>query len=262
MNMRQIPRLIPIWLWITVVIIIVVLSSSCKGGRSLGKGSVGTVVTPQTPQEINERNTVPMPPFEPLPPIPIIPPKNDPVITTNAVRSVPTAPESKPAKANPVIVNPKPAGESQSITPTINKNAPPVKLSPVKEEVKTPATIVEGGGVVITPPLKNSQTDNKATSPEIAGPCEVAPPAESFNWIELSLNYLLFILIAIFIWVVYDIFKTKKNTPQKIRHQNGVKKTRKKRSVKKKASPKKKLEEYKKTIPKGQFFKNDEKPKQ
>ena len=251
------PRLIPIWVWIAAIIIIVILSSSCRGGRSLGKGSAGTVITPQTPQEINERNR---PVFEPLPPIPIVPPQSNPISTTNAVRSTPGPPKHAPIKANPIIVDPKPVGELTPFKPTVSTNLL-TKLPPVKTE-KLPPKIVEGGCVIITPPTKNPQTDNKATSPEIAGPCEATPPAkaDSFDWIELILNYLVVILFAILIWVIYDIIKRRGSSTvnrlsnTKLKKAPSKKKTTKKKATKKKTTSKKKLEEYKKTIPKGLFF--------
>jgi len=186
-------KLIPIWLWVSVIIIIVLLCSSCRGGRSLGKGSAGTVIVPQTPQEINEKNAAPRPPLEPLPPTPIsitpAPPKNPTVITPTpvappvappaapleSVRSTPTLPESKSAEANPVIINPKPAGESKSFSPTVSTT--PVKL----------------------PPVKNPQTDDKATSP-----APQAITASLINWGELISYWLFVILMVVFGWIIYD----------------------------------------------------------
>ena len=229
--MNKFPRLIPIWLWVTAIIIIVMLCSSCRGGRSLGKGSAGTVIVPQTPQQINERNNRPppnivLPPLEPLAPIPIVPPVRT---HTNAVRSSPVLPEPKSVKANPVIINPKPAGKPTPFTPTINNNTPPAKIN---------AKLIEGDGgcVVITPSAKNLPTDNKATTPEIAD--ETAPEKqEAFSWIKLFGNYLLFILVAIIIWGIYDIIKNKffKPAPSngKLRHKNGVKRATKRKKSKK-----------------------------
>ena len=208
--MDKAPRLIPIWLWVAAIIIITLLCSSCRGGRSLGKGSAGTVIIPQTPQQINERNRTPL---EPLPPTPVAP--------LEAVRSTPTPPESKPAEANPVIINPKPAGELKPFQPTVGNTpkliTPPVKSPPTDNKATTP--------IVITPPAKNLPTDNKATTPEIDLENSVIiteisseaalTEAESFNWVELLLNYLLFIIVAIFIWTIYDIIKGGKPKPKK-----------------------------------------------
>ena len=246
-------RLIPIWLWIVITITIVLLCSSCRGGRSLGNGSAGTVIIPQTPKQINERNR---PDFAPLPPVPIIPPRPTPQLTTNAVRSTPTTPKQSSAKADPVVVDPKPAGKATSFTPTVNNNTPPVDV-----KTKTPPTkLIEGDGgcVIITPNPKNPPIDDKIITPTPTDN-KATIEAESFNWWELLSNYLLFLFIAIFIWAIYDIIKIsrKKEQPKTAKR----KRSPSKKKVKRKGS-KKKLEKYKKTIPKGSFLKNNEKPKQ
>jgi len=195
-------KLIPIWLWVSVIIIIVLLCG-CRGGRSLGKGSAGTVIVPQTPQEINEKNAAPI--LEPLPPTPIsiapAPPKNPTVITPPVVKLPPAPPvkltpaKTRPtptpnssAKANPVIVNPKSAGEQKPFAPThSNRNAPPAKLVNV---IKLPPDD-NGKG---TPPL-----------PQIAGPCEAAPEERPFiKWSELISYWLFVILMIVFGWIIYD----------------------------------------------------------
>ena len=199
-------KLIPVWLWVAVIIITVLLCG-CRGGRSLGKGSAGTVIVPQTPQEINERNAAPRPPLEPLPPTPIsiapAPPKNPtvtptpPVAPPKSVRSTPTPPESKSAEANPVIINPKPAGELKPFSPTVNTI--PVKLPPVKAK-ELPSKLVEEGGVIITAQAKNLQTDDKATSP-----APQAISASFINWGKLISYWLFVILMIVFGWIIYDI---------------------------------------------------------
>jgi hypothetical protein len=245
--MKDIPRVLP--LSVVLLLIILFAMCGCRGGRSLGKGSAGTVIIPQTPQEINERNR---PVFEPLPPIPIVPPQSNPIVSTNAVRSTPTPPKHAPIKANPIIVDPKPVGELTPFRPTVSTNLL-TKLPPVKTE-KLPSKIVEGDGgcVIITPNPKNPQTDNKATAEAngfpLCDPMETAE-TESFNWAELLLNYLLFIIIAIFIWTIYDIFKNKK-TPAKKAIKSRRRASKNTKTTKKKGS-KKKLEEYKKEIPSG-----------
>ena len=221
--MDKLPRFIPIWLWTTAVVVgMVILCSSCKGGKSLGGGSAGTVITPKTPQEINRENA---------PSLTLDPPK------ISSARSAPVPPKNESAKANPVIINPKSAGEVRSFTPTISRNGPPVSLPPVKlPPVKTsPAT--DNERVIITSPAKNLPADNRATSPEIAGPCEAAPSENKFGWVELISNYFLFIILAIFIWTIYDILKIRRRVPDKVRKQNGVKKATKnpiKKAVKRK----------------------------
>ena len=191
---------------LVLIIFWITTCQGCRGGRSLGEGSAGTVIIPQTPQQINERNT---PTLEPLPPPPIIQTNLEPIApvteapaSTNTpasssatpvkpipqapVKSTPTTPMTS-IKANPVVVNPKPAGELKPFSPTISDTT-----------------------TLITPPMKNLPTDNKATAEANDFPlCDPMETAEtkSFNWIELLLNYLLFIIIAIFIWTIYDIIR-------------------------------------------------------
>tara|TARA_Y100000588_G_scaffold371666_1_gene443263 strand:- start:2640 stop:3407 length:768 start_codon:yes stop_codon:yes gene_type:complete len=255
--MKDIPRLLPIWVTL-LLLLIIIQQCGCRGGRSLGNGSAGTIITPQTPQEINESNReeelprLPMPPLEPLPPVPIVPPQSSPIVTAEAVRSNSVEIESKSAKANPVIVNPKSAGELKSLTPTINRNAPPVNLPTIKlpkENNKEIAT-------VITPQPKSSQSDNKATSVET----KVGEKKDkvTFNWGELVLWWMFLFLVVIFGWVIFDIINdciknlrngkkaqslsTKKKSP-KVAAKKTAKKTAKKaakKTVKKKPINKKK----------------------
>jgi hypothetical protein len=253
--MHKIPRLIPAWVWIIVVIIIVIICNSCRGGRSLGSGSAGTVIVPKTPQEINERNNRPI--FEPLPPVPIIPLESGPITSTNAVKSTPIPTKHPPIKANPIKIDPKPAGELTPFTPTIINNAPPINIK------APPVKLPENNGENIQPVPQIERhlqtTDNKATTPEAVGSSETNAP-ESFDWVELILNYLVFILFAILIWVIYDIIKRRGSSTvnrlsnTKLKKAPSKKKTTKKKATKKKTASKKKLEEYKKTIPKGLFF--------
>ena len=50
--MRDIPRLLPIWC-VLFLILTALHQCGCRGGRSIGDGSAGTVIIPKTPQEIN-----------------------------------------------------------------------------------------------------------------------------------------------------------------------------------------------------------------
>ena len=187
--MGETPRLIPVWLLVVVIVIVVFLCSSCRGGRSLGKGSAGTVIVPQTPQEINERNRQPppkiaLPPLEPLPPVTVIPESpTPPAVPAKAVRSTPTLPESNSVEANPVIINPKPAGKLKPFSPSVS-----------------PAPI-------ITAPEKNPPTDNTATDSETAGKSEGLSEEKSY-WSSLTYYYLFLFIAMIFGWVVYDVVQT------------------------------------------------------
>lgn len=212
--MRRNLKLIPIWLLVSVIIIIIVLLFGCRGGRSLGSGSAGTVIVPQTPKQINESNrqpsttpTILIPPVVITPPV-ITPPVvalpviTSPVITPPVVKLPPAPPvkltpaKTRPtptpnssAKANPVIINPKPAGERKSFTPTINRNAPPAKLV----------------NVIKLPPDNNSKG---TPTPQIAGPCKAEPEERAFiNWVQLFWYWLFIIFASIFGWIVYDILQ-------------------------------------------------------
>lgn len=240
--MRDIPRFIPIWLWVIVIITVVVLCASCRGGRSLGGGSAGTVIIPSTPEEINERNKSNIP-LQPLPPVSTAPKELTPTPLEPA-KSRPTPTKQESAKANIGEKDDiKAVGEITPFSPTINRNAPPVKLPPVQIEKET--NIEKNGNTLIKLPTKNLETDNKATASEIAG--EAAPPvkAKSFDWVELILNYLFFIILAIFIWTIYDMIKDRKRD-KTLRHKNGIKKATKKGASRKRAIKKKPVKKAKK----------------
>jgi hypothetical protein len=171
--MKETPRLIPIWLWVSAIIIIVLLCGSCRGGRSLGKGSAGTVIIPQTPQQINERNRQP-------------PPKTTPVAPPKAVRSTPTPPESKSAEANPVIVNPKPAGNPKPFSPSVSS---------------TPELVESGGErVIITPSSKNEKKNEKEPIIQEEDDMKV-------NWVDLSMFYGVCVLGLLILWMSYDVIR-------------------------------------------------------
>ena len=224
--MDKTPRIFPIWFLPLLVLVIfwIVTCQGCRGGRALGNGSAGTVIIPQTPQEINERNYLnrgtpfdlrktdrTQPPVYPLPPLPITPDPQPlpltssvpiapqtPVTPPKAVKSAPALPESKSAEANPVKINPKPAGNPTPFSPTINKNAPPV---------------------IITSPVKNLQTDSKSTDPQVTDSHETAPagekPKNKLNIIELGLWYLFLAMAVLFIYTVYKTIQERKESLKK-----------------------------------------------
>lgn len=225
--MNKTPRLIPIWFLPVLVLITfwIITCQGCRGGRSLGKGSAGTIIVPQTPQQINERNRQPppkivLPPLEPLAPIPIVPPKTTPVaprVPSKAVRSTPTLPESNSVEANPVIINPKPAGKPKPFSPTVSTT--PVKLPPAPKLIEG-----DGGCVIITGSEKNEATDSKATDSKSA-------LGDVDNRWDKLIYYYLFLFIAMILgWVVYDIVQT-----YRLRKELGSKAQVKKKTVKKPA---------------------------
>ncbi len=244
------PRVFPIW-FISLLVLIgfILVQCGCRtGGTRLNPNSAGTII----------RSSDIRPNFQPLPPVPITPPRSTPTVTSNAVRSTPTLPEPQSVKANPVVVNPKPAGELEPFTPTISPTPaklppvklppvklPPVKLPPVKAEVKSSAKLIEGdGGCVVI-------TDDEAAGkgPQIAGPCEAAPVKESTsNWLSLFVFYVACFLGLIILWVIYDIVKDaiemkKQGSPMK-KHLENLKKPAKgtraaRKTIKKKPTKKK-----------------------
>tara|TARA_Y100000310_G_C20692357_1_gene823170 strand:+ start:936 stop:1655 length:720 start_codon:yes stop_codon:yes gene_type:complete len=191
-------RVIPIWLWITVIIIIVLLCSSCRGGRSLGSGSAGTIILPRTPRQINESNRLEKvaPPFDPQPlaPVPIIP------------KSAPVAP-----------IEPSYSGPDTEI---LKKSVTP--------KAETTTIIAGDGGRIPHPPLPKNG-DNKATvtingnddkraedDPRFQAPLveslQQEEPKKSFiNWGELTYYYLFLFLSIILGWIVYDTVKKHKS---------------------------------------------------
>lgn len=192
-------KLIPMWLWVAVIVIIVLLCS-CRGGRSLGSGSAGTVIVPQTPKQINERNRQPPRKLtEPIPPVVVTPPvvtlPTTPPVKLTPAKTRPTTTTNSSAKANPVIINPKPAGgESKPFSPSVSS---------------TPKLIEgDGGCIVITDSSKNPPTDNKATTPKMAGPYEATATSEvTLNWGGIIMLWMILFLAIIFGWIVFDTIK-------------------------------------------------------
>jgi len=233
------PRVFPIWLLPLLVLIgFILIQCGCKtGGTRLNPNSAGTII----------RTNDVRPNFQPLPPAPTAPPRSTPIAIPNPARSAPTLPESQSVKANPVVVNPKSAGELEPFAPTVS--AVPTKLPPA--ETKLPPKIIAGDGGYVRP----LPTDNNTTTPEIAGPREAAPEEEkslSANWVGLFSFFMMCLLGTIGLWVVRDtiadsIQMGKQGTPIKDHLENlkkpakGTKASRKKAiTTKKKATRRKK----------------------
>ena len=227
--MKDIPRLFPLWL-ILFIVIIFAMCGCRTGGTRLNPNSAGTII----------RTSDVRPNFTPLPPVPIAPPVSNPIVLTNAVRSTPVLPEPSPAKANPVIITPEPAGEATPFEPTVSSTQPTL---PELETTKLPL------------PSKKAGDGGCIIAGDIAGPCEAAPEEEegslSTNWVGLFSFFMMCLLGAIGLWVIYDLITDsiqmrKKGTPIKD-HLKGLKKpakgtgaSRKKATNKKKATRKKK----------------------
>tara|TARA_Y100000593_G_scaffold91933_1_gene182069 strand:+ start:320 stop:1039 length:720 start_codon:yes stop_codon:yes gene_type:complete len=239
--MKDIPRVLP--LSVVLLLLILFAMCGCRGGRSLGSGSAGTVIIPKTPQEINERSLPPpdivLPPLEPLAPIPIIPPATT---HTNAVRSKPVIPNPQSVKANPVVSTPKASGESTPFSPTVS-TTPLTKLPTARAE-KLPPKIVEGDGgcVVITDSNGKPEGWCGTKDPEIAGPCEAKPTGT--DWPQLIYYWLFVVFAIIFGWIAYDIVQgfLKERKLRKEESNNAKKSQSKliKKPTKRKRKPKKK----------------------
>jgi len=173
-------KLIPIWLWVTVIM---VLLCSCRGGRSLGKGSVGTVIVPQTPKQINERNKQPPPklvqPLLPAPPVIITPPIKK--VTIPPVKSKPVPPKSITIKPKIPIIT-----QREVKLPTATPVAP---LLEVDKKVNIKLTENNNDGVIILDPREEN------------GFPEERP---FIKWGELISYWLFVILMVVFGWIVYD----------------------------------------------------------
>jgi len=176
-------KLIPIWLWVTVIIIIVLLCG-CRGGRSLGSGSAGTVIVPQTPEQINERNRQPPPKLTkllPTPPAVITPPIKK--ITIPPVKSTPVPPKS-------VIIKP--------VIPVITPKEE--KLNPI-----TPTLKVDTKVNVIKLPEKNKENDNDGVITLDPREENGFPEERPFiKWGELISYWLFVVLMVVFGWIIYD----------------------------------------------------------
>ena len=225
------------------VVIGVCMLITCAAGCRTG----GTRVNPNSAGKIIRTSDI-RPDFQPLPPVPIVPPRSIPIVMTNAVKSAPVPPKSQPIEANPIVVDPKPAGKEKSLTPTITT---PTKLPPIRTK-EPPKRLIEGDDGRIKPVPQTPSTDNKATSPEIVDPREVAPEEKrtGINWLSLLSFYVVCFLGLVILWVIYDIVKDsvrmkKQGSPIKDHLENlkkpakGTKASRKKATTKKKPTKKK-----------------------
>ena len=189
-------RLIPIWVLVLIIVIIAGMCA-CIGGRSLNTGSSGikNVITPSTPPNKAEDT----PKFKSLPPPPLVLPPIKPIVITNkAARSTPVAPEHKPIKAKPVIVDPRPAGE---------------KLEPFSPTVNVTPIITDGN-------KSKGKPDNwcGTKDSEIAGPCEATPEEDmKINWTELIMFYGTALMLLAICVMVYQMVTKKKGKKSKLK---------------------------------------------
>jgi len=179
-------NLIPIWLWVAIIVIIVLLCS-CRGGRSLGSGSVGTVIVPQTPEQMNER--VRQPPPKLTTPIIITPPVPPPVVIT-----------PPPVPPKNITVTPTPVPPKNV---TIKPKIPVITEGEVKLPPATPVAPAPKVDEKVNIKLAENNDDEVITldTREENGFPEEKP---FINWGELISYWLFVVLMVVFGWIVYD----------------------------------------------------------
>jgi hypothetical protein len=241
--MKYYPRLLPIWLLALLLSAFSFMQYGCRtGGTWINPGSSGSIIKGKTPAQMNEETAArreESETFQNAQPVP------SPQVLLPPARSKPKDTTAQSVEANPVVVDPEPAGELEPFTPTISPI--PAKLPPV--ETKLSPKKIEGDGGCVRP----STTDDKTTTPEIAGPYETAPKEGSVHRskVELFSVFVMLLLGAIGFWVVYDIIKDsinmkKQGAPIKDHLKNlkkpakGTRASRKKATVKKKSTKNKK----------------------
>jgi len=234
--MKNYPKLLPIWLLALSLLTFSFMQYGCRtGGTWINPGSAGTIIKGKTPEQMNEEAAARR--FQNAQPV------QSPQVVPPPARSKPKDTSAQSIEPTDVVETPAAAGEVTPFSPTVS--AAPAKLPPAKIETKLPPKLIEGdGGCVIV-------TDD----PVIAGPCEVAPEedkAVATNWVNLFSLFVLLLLGAIGLWVLYDIIKDsiqmkKQGTPIKDHLKNLKKPAKGTRASRKKATTKKKPTEKKST---------------
>ena len=147
--------------------------------------------------------------------------KSKPVIKNESARSKPEIIKSQPAEANSKKDEINPANTGFKFSPSV--------IDASKKRVNVVRN--DKAGTKNTTPVNKGNLNLNVKKPEIAGPCEAEPKEESgvtIKYGELILFYLLGFLIVAFLYIIYDIYKTKKEK----------KAQPKKRARKKRAKPK------------------------
>jgi hypothetical protein len=233
--MKKYTRIFPIWfIPFLVLAAFSLMQCGCKAGGSwIGSGSAGTVIVPQTPQQTNERNKPRLePPTRPTGTAPL----------THSARTAPSTTEAmKSAEADPVHIDPKPAGTPKSFSPTVSVTAKNVKLfTPKAKPLPTKKIEGDGGCVIITDervnprPLPPTPPKEETNTPNNQANTGVKPNSDmSIDWVRLIMFYVIGFLIIAFAYVSWDIFKTYKKTP--VGKKPAKKRTSRKGTPKKKA---------------------------
>tara|TARA_R100000808_G_scaffold1950_1_gene8290 strand:- start:65505 stop:66125 length:621 start_codon:yes stop_codon:yes gene_type:complete len=195
------------WIIPLTLLLLLLTCNGCRGGRSLGKGSAGTVILPQTPQEINKLNQAKLKPSKPVD-IPM--PERKPVKH-----------ESPPAEPTDVKSEPKAVGKIAPFKPTINTNAIPVLESKLQPKTS-----------LISPPQKSGEI-LESNNEQI-----IIPQKEDMkvDWSGLIVFYLMCVFGLLTLWMLYDLavkyFKGKKELDNQKRDVK-VKKSAPKRKTRK-----------------------------
>ena len=234
--MRDIPRLLPLWL-ILMLLILFVMCSCRTGGSWINPGSAGTIIEGKTPEQMNEEARAKRFQNAHLP-------AQSPQSIPPPTRSKPKDTTAQSVEPTEVVETPSAAGEVTPFEPTVSTE--PAKLPPVKIKTKLPPKIIEGGCVITT---------DCGYDPEIAGPCEAAPEEDktaATNWVNLFSLFVMLLLAVIGFWVVYDIIKDsikmkKQGAPIKDHLENLKKPAKGTRASRKKATSKKKTTRKKKS---------------
>ena len=235
----DIPRLFPLWL----ILLLVILFTMCgcrTGGTWVNPGSAGTIITGKTPEQMNEEAKARREESEKFQ---NAQPAKSPQITLPPARSKPAPTVSQGVEATNVAETPEAAGKTTTLAPTISPT--PVKLPPVK--TKLPPKLVES----------DTKSDIESiiivNSDELIGVPKDTENGQStpINWVNLFSLFVMLLLGAIGLWVVYDIIKDstqmkKQGSPIKDHLKNlkkpakGTRASRKKATTKKKTTRKKK----------------------
>jgi hypothetical protein len=223
----DIPRLVPIWFLPFLLLVGLLLMGQCgcrTGGSWVGGGSgVKQVITPSDLEKQPNGTFKLKPKSIGIPPgNPVLPKSTEVKSTPIEIKSAVTKPAPpKPTSAEPVKLQPTNVKAAESSTPF----KPTITTTPKLEEK------------VNVKPIKNPPTEiNEGNGNSIAGPSEQPPLKKSgiaVQWLELFMFYFLALMVAVFFWIMYDIFKTrkkekalaKKKTPRKT-----AKRTKKKAS--------------------------------
>jgi len=198
----DIPRLVPIWLWPTVLLVAVLLLGQCgcrTGGRTLNTNSSGisSVVSPS--DLVKQPNGT----YK-------IKPSQAKQVELPPTKSRPVPVEPKSAIGKPIRIEPKSAiGKPEPFKPTVSSTH---KLPPYKPRVNVkPVNIIEGDGGCVVVTNSNGKSENWCGTED--------PKTEVVNvkWSELFLFYLVCAVGLLILWLSCVLYRDwrKVTPPQK-----------------------------------------------